>query len=128
MDFCIKNYAYTFKQFCKADCGYGKCSLGQNLEFCCTLDVSEKVVVPEVEEGLSALASILIGVFVGGILLLLLSIVGCYFCCRPSRQSHATVVVRGGQPQIMQPISVVPPQQPGQPIGNQFTQISVPIQ
>ncbi|CAL5984609.1 Hypothetical_protein [Hexamita inflata] len=127
MSFCTLGDPYMFKTFCEDDCGVGWCQMNAHQDYCCTLDLSGRV-VPGIDEGLSALASILIGVFVGGSLLLILSIVGCYFCCRPSRQSHATVVVRGGQPQIMQPISVVPPQQPGQPIDNQFNQISMPIQ
>ncbi|CAL6006740.1 Hypothetical_protein [Hexamita inflata] len=121
MSFCTFGDPYVFKSFCENDCGVGWCQMNANQDYCCTLDLSG------IDEGLNTLASILIGVFVGGGLFLLLSIIGCYFCCcRPSRQSHATVIVRGGQQQ-MQPISILPPPQ-GQLVGNQINQISMPSQ
>ncbi|CAL5984603.1 Hypothetical_protein [Hexamita inflata] len=122
MSYCIYGYPYAFRSICEADCGYGMCQMNSYLDYCCTVDLSG------IHAGLSTLASILVGIFVGGGLLLLLSIVGCYFCCcRPTR-TQSTVIVKGGQQQVMQPISVQLIQFPSQQMGSQINQISMPIQ
>ncbi|CAL6003069.1 Hypothetical_protein [Hexamita inflata] len=54
-----------------------------------------------VEEGMAIATKILIGCCVGGAVILILSIIGCYFCCCHKRkQVNTTVFVQGNGSQI----------------------------
>ncbi|CAL6032972.1 Hypothetical_protein [Hexamita inflata] len=65
-----------------------------NNSFCC--DVSEML-----EKDLVIATKILIGCCVGGAVILILSIIGCYFCCCHKRkQVNTTVFVQGNGSQI----------------------------
>ncbi|CAL6006744.1 Hypothetical_protein [Hexamita inflata] len=128
MSYCTYGFPYNLETSCEFDCGVGNCQY--NLlygDYCCTVDLTG--ITDFIDAGLTMMSKIIVGVCVGGGLLLLLSIVGCYFCCRPKRQTHSTVVVSGGQPQMMQPaVPMMPQQQYGQPMMNQPNQVAMPIQ
>ncbi|CAL6003057.1 Hypothetical_protein [Hexamita inflata] len=61
-----------------------------------------------VEEGLVIATKILIGCGVVGAVILILSIIGCYFCCCHKRkQVNTTVFVQGGGSYIFQQCNIV---------------------
>ncbi|CAL6033000.1 Hypothetical_protein [Hexamita inflata] len=65
-----------------------------NDKYCCNMSSI-------VEEGLAIATEILIGCCVGGAVILILSIIGCYFCCCHKRkQVNTTVFVQGNGSQI----------------------------
>ncbi|CAL6003071.1 Hypothetical_protein [Hexamita inflata] len=74
----------------------GQCVLTDQLNdhYCC--DISQII-----EEGMAIATKILIGCCTGGAIILILSIIGCYFCCCHKRKwTNTTVYVQGNGSQI----------------------------
>ncbi|CAL5971070.1 Hypothetical_protein [Hexamita inflata] len=114
-------FSSTDKGDCDAQCTEPSCILSGSM-YCC----------PTLESVAAKTTKMIIGISVGGSCLLILSIIGCYFCCcRQRKQQTSTVIIQGGNPQqVMQQVgNPMYQQQYQQQYGQPMTsQVAMPMQ
>ncbi|CAL6075571.1 Hypothetical_protein [Hexamita inflata] len=98
---CEDEKYFSVKSDCDSTCSFPfSCSLLTN-QYCCTINPDGNDVV---SNAINTTTKIAIGCGVGGGILLILAIIGCYYCCCRPRKGQAQTMVIQNQPNMMQPV------------------------